>query len=180
LRSQLHSYLHSQLHNMNIIEEIGPLAVAARLQRLADMIRKDGVLIYKDNNIDFEPKWFPVIYVLNRKGSLSIVDLANEIGLAHPSVIQLVKELEAKKLVKSSSHKVDGRKRVLTLTPSAQVLIKKMEPVWENIRAAVTEMVKTENNLMKAIAETEEQLKKESFFNRVSRQSSKPSIRRRQ
>src|SRR3954469_16967754 len=99
---------------MNIIEEIGPLAVAARLQRLADMIRKDGVLIYKDNDIDFEPKWFPVIYVLDRKGPLSIVDLANEIGLAHPSVIQLVKELEAKKLVKSSSHKVDKRRRMLT------------------------------------------------------------------
>jgi DNA-binding MarR family transcriptional regulator len=158
---------------MNIIEEIGPLAVAARLQRLADMIRKDGVLIYKANGIDFEPKWFPVIFVLNRKGSLSIVDLANEIGLAHPSVIQLVKELEAKKLVKSASHKVDGRKRMLTLTPAAKTLISEMEPVWENIRAAVAEMVKTENNLMKAIEETELQLKQESFYNRVTRQSSK-------
>lgn len=158
---------------MNIIEEIGPLAVAARLQRLSDMIRKDGVLIYKDNGIDFEPKWFPIIYVLNRKGALGIVDLANEIGLAHPSVIQLVKELEAKKLVKSASHKVDGRKRVLTLTPAAKTLIAKMEPVWEKIKAAVAEMVETENNLMKAIAETEAQLKQESFFQRVSRQTPK-------
>ena len=157
---------------MNLIEEIGPLAVAARLQRLADMIRKDGVLVYKENGIDFEPKWFPVVYVLSRKGALSVVDLSNEIGLAHPSVIQLIKELEAKKLVKSSSHKVDGRKRVITLTPKAEALVLEMQPVWDNIKAAVTEMVKTENNLMKAIAETEAQLKKESFFNRVARQTS--------
>jgi DNA-binding MarR family transcriptional regulator len=154
---------------MNIIEEIGPLAVAARLQRLADTIRKDGALIYKENGIDFHPKWFPIVYVLSRKGPLSVVDLANEVGIAHPSVIQLIKELEAKKLVKSSSHKVDGRKRVLSLTPKAEELVKEMEPVWDKIKAAVTEMVKTENNLMKAMAETEEQLKKESFYNRVTR-----------
>jgi DNA-binding MarR family transcriptional regulator len=163
---------------MDIINELGPLAVAARLQRLSEMIRKDGVQVYKVNGIDFEPKWFTTVYVLDRKGALSVVDLANEIGLAHPSVIQLVKELEAKKLVKSSSHKIDKRKRVIALTPKAKLLVKKMEPVWENIRSAVAEMVKTENNLMKAMAETEAQLKKESFYNRVIRQSTRNSAKR--
>ncbi|TND08568.1 MAG: MarR family transcriptional regulator [Bacteroidetes bacterium] len=165
---------------MNILEEIGPLAVAARLQRLADTIRRDGTVIYKKHGIDFEPKWFPVVYVLKRKGALSVVDLAGEVGLAHPSVIQLVKELEAKELVKSSSDKADGRRRLLTLTPKAQKLVTKMEPVWDKIRAAVAEMVKTENNLMKAIAETEEQLKRENFYMRVMRQEQRKKFQKQQ
>lgn len=158
---------------MAILDEIGPLAVAARLQRLADTIRKDGALIYKEHGIDFEPKWFPVIYVLKQKGAVSIVDLANEVGIAHPSVIQLVKELEAKKLVKSSSDKIDGRKRLITLSPKAVALITEMQPVWDKIRSAVTELVKTENNLMKAMEETEARLKSESFYSRVNRQKIK-------
>jgi DNA-binding MarR family transcriptional regulator len=153
-----------------IIDNLGPLAVAARLQRLADTIRRDGVLVYKEHGIDFKPKWFPVVYVLHEKGPTSVVDLAAEVGIAHPSVIQLVKELEAKKLVKSSSDKSDGRRRLLSLTPAAVRLVKKMKPVWKKIHAAVEEMVKTDNNLMKAMMETEAQLRSESFFERVIRQ----------
>lgn len=160
---------------MSLLDEIGPLAVAARLLRLSDAIRKDGVLVYKEFGIDFEPKWFPVVYVLDRKGPLTVVDLANEVGIAHPSLIQLVKELEAKKLVKSSSHKEDGRKRLIALTPKAKSLIAEMQPVWNKIRAAVTELVDTDNNLMKAIAETEAQLQQESFYSRVLRQKTKKS-----
>lgn len=153
-----------------IIDDLGTLAVAARLQRLADTIRRDGALVYKDHGIDFEPKWFPVVYVLNEKGPTSVVDLAEEVGIAHPSVIQLVKELEMKKLVKSAADKKDGRKRLLSLTPAAVSLVKKMKPVWKKIRRAVEEMVETENNLMKAMQETESQLKEEDFYTRVMRQ----------
>ena len=155
---------------MPIIDDLGPLAVAARLHRLADTIRRDGTQVYKAHGIDFEPKWFAVIYVLHQNGPTSVVDLAAEIGIAHPSVIQLVKELEAKQLVKSSPDKTDGRKRNLSLTPKAKTLIKKMEPVWAKIRAAVTELTKTENNLMNAMMETEEKLKSEDFYTRVMRQ----------
>jgi DNA-binding MarR family transcriptional regulator len=153
-----------------IIDNLGPLAVAARLQRLADTIRRDGVVVYKDHGIDFEPKWFPVVYVLYEKGPTSVVDLAAEVGIAHPSVIQLVKELETKKLVRSTADKKDGRKRLLSLTPAAVKLVKKMEPVWKKIRKAVEEMTATENNLMKAMMETEERLKQENFHSRVMRQ----------
>jgi hypothetical protein len=52
---------------MGIIDEAGILALATRLQRLSDMMRKDGLQIYKDHGIAFEPKWFPVIYTLHHK-----------------------------------------------------------------------------------------------------------------
>ncbi len=82
---------------MNVIDESGVLAISTRLQRLADTLRKDGLLIYKANEIDFEPKWFPVIYTLHFKPLLSVVELANEIGYTHPSTITLLKELEKEK-----------------------------------------------------------------------------------
>ena len=40
---------------MNVIDKAGLLAIATRLQRLADQFRKDGVLIYETQGIDFHP-----------------------------------------------------------------------------------------------------------------------------
>ena len=154
---------------MNVIDESGILAISTRLQRLADTLRKDGVLIYKANNIDFEPKWFPVIYTLHFKPVLSVVELANEIGYTHPSTISLLKELEKEKLIRSKKDKTDERKRLVLLTAKGQELVDRMRPVWAIIKAAATELTNTQNNLMKAIDEVEEQISLQSFFARAQR-----------
>lgn len=154
---------------MNVIDESGILAISTRLQRLADTLRKDGVLIYKANNIDFEPKWFPVIYTLHFKPVLSVVEIANEIGYTHPSTISLLKELEKEKLIRSKKDKADERKRLIQLTAKGQELVERMKPIWEIIKAAAAELTNTQNNLMKAIAEVEEQISEQSFFARAQR-----------
>jgi DNA-binding MarR family transcriptional regulator len=162
---------------MNVIDESGILAISTRLQRLADTLRKDGVLIYKANNIDFEPKWFPVIYTLHFKPVLSVVEIANEIGYTHPSTITLLKELEKEKLIRSKKDKNDERKRLIQLTAKGQALVKQMQPVWEIMKAAAAELTNTQNNLMKAIAEVEQQISEQSFLARAQRlKSSKYNV----
>jgi DNA-binding MarR family transcriptional regulator len=157
---------------MNVIDESGILAISTRLQRLSDQLRKDGTLIYKANGIDFEPKWFPVIYTLHLRSVLSVVEIANEIGYTHPSTISLLKELEKEKLIRSKRDKIDERKRLIQLTAKGQELIDRMKPVWEVMIGALTELTKTQNNLMLAIDEVEDQMKRLSFFERAKRISS--------
>lgn len=152
---------------MNVIDSSGLLAIATRLQRLSDQFRKDGALIYKAQGIDFEPKWFPVIYTLYRKPALSVVELAAEIGYAHPSTILLLKELEKEKLIKSKKDKQDERKRLLVLTEKGQQLIGQMQPVWKAMTAAIAELTDTPNNLMKAIAEVQAKFEEKSFVSRA-------------
>ena len=154
---------------MNVFDEAGILGIAARMQRLSEQIRKDGFLIYKAYGIDFEPKWFPVVYSLYFKPGLSVVELASEIGFTHPSVITLLKELEKVKLVTSKKHDTDERKRMLYLSSKGKSIIDKMKPVWEVIIQAVTELTNTENNLMKAIIEVEERIAEQSFFERAKK-----------
>ncbi|QEM05916.1 winged helix-turn-helix transcriptional regulator [Mucilaginibacter rubeus] len=154
---------------MNVIDESGILAISTRLQRLAEQLRKEGVLIYKASNIDFEPKWFPVIYTLHFKPLLSVVEIAAEIGYTHPSTISLLKELEKEKLIRSKKDKADERKRLIMLTTKGQELIVRMKPVWEIMKAAAAEIADTQNNLMKAIIEAEEKIKQQSFLDRALR-----------
>ena len=154
---------------MNIINQAGTLAISTRLQRLSDQLRKDGLLIYKANGIDFEPKWFPVVYSLHRRPVLSVVEIATEIGYSHPSTISLLKELEKQKLIRSGRDKTDERKRLLRLTDKGKALVTQMEPVWKIMTAAITELTDTTNNLMQAIDEVEAQMKQQSFFERAQR-----------
>jgi DNA-binding MarR family transcriptional regulator len=154
---------------MNVIDESGILAIATRLQRLSDLLRKDGVLIYKANGVDFEPKWFPVIYTLHLRSVLSVVEIASEIGYTHPSTISLLKELEKVKLIRSKKDKADERKRLIQLTAKGQELIEQMKPVWELMIAALTELTTTQNNLLLAISEVEEQMKRLNLFERAKR-----------
>jgi DNA-binding MarR family transcriptional regulator len=152
---------------MNVINQAGILAIAARMQRLTDHIRKDGLQIYKANGIDFEPKWFPVIYCLHKKTILSVVEIAAEIGYSHPSTIGLLKELEKLKIIKSKKDKTDERKRLLVLTEKGEALVIQMQPVWKIMVEAMTSLTATTNNLMKAIEEVEEQMEQQSFYQRA-------------
>ncbi|WP_127129632.1 MarR family winged helix-turn-helix transcriptional regulator [Pseudoflavitalea rhizosphaerae] len=152
---------------MNIIDNAGVLAISTRLQRLAEQLRKDGLLIYKDHGIDFEPKWFPVIYVLHNKGILSVVEIATEIGYTHPSTITLLKELEKQKMIRSGKDKTDERKRLIQLTEKGKELVSKMGPVWSLMVKTITEITNTKNNLMRALDEVEAALRKKGFADRA-------------
>ena len=160
-------FYHAHLVKLNVIDEAGILAIATRMQRLSDRMRKDGLLIYKANGIDFEPKWFPVIYTLYNKPVLSVVEIAVEIGYAHPSTISLLKDLEKQKLIRSRKDRVDERKRLIQLTEKGKALVEQMKPVWEIMIKATTELIDTPNNLMKAIMEVEEAFDKQSFLQRA-------------
>nr|WP_255673268.1 MarR family transcriptional regulator [Flavobacterium sp. EDS] len=152
---------------INIIDESGILALSTRLQRLSEQLRKDGAMLYKSFDIEFEPKWFPVIYTLHNKGVLSIVEIANEIGYTHPSTISLLKELEKQKLIRSKKDKEDERKRLIVLTTKGQDLILKMKPVWDIISDVLNEITDNENNLLKAINEAESKIANQSFLQRA-------------
>ena len=154
---------------MNVINESGILGISTRLQRLSEQLRRDGFQIYKANGIDFEPKWFPVIYTLHFKPVLSVVELAAEIGYTHPSTISLLKELEKEKLIRSKKDKQDERKRLILLTEKGKKLLQQMQPVWQTMVHALTELTNTSNNIMKAIEEVEAQLNDKSFMDRTKK-----------
>jgi len=151
---------------MDIIKELGELAMATRLMRLSERTRKDTTLIYKEHHLHFESKWFPVLYVLLKKGPLNVIELASEIGYTHPSVIALVKDMQKQKLVKSSASKSDGRKRMLSLTPKAQKMIDEFQPLWNDFRAINHIIYNSGSSLLKAIEDCEAALDKESFYSR--------------
>ncbi|MBL0740407.1 MarR family winged helix-turn-helix transcriptional regulator [Chryseolinea lacunae] len=154
---------------MNLIDELGELALSTRLMRLSESMRRDVTRIYKENGIAFESKWFPVLYVLSKRSSMNVVALAQEIGYSHPSIIALVGEMEQKKLIKSVVSKDDKRKRLLQLTPKAQTMLQKLEPLWAIMRQVARQVYNNGSSLLKAVEDTEAAVAKESYYGRYEK-----------
>jgi DNA-binding MarR family transcriptional regulator len=152
------------------IDEAGILAIATRLQRLSENLRKDGSLIYKAYGVEFEPRYFPVIFVLHAKPLLSIVQLADEIGYSHPSTITLLKDLEKRGFVESKKDQHDERKRMVRLTPKGRTLVKRIQPVWQIMIRALDDLLTTQNNLLTAITEVEARMEEQGFYQRAKKE----------
>ncbi len=99
---------------------------------------------------------------------MSVVELAQEIGYAHPSTISLLKELEKNKWIRSKKDKADERKRLVELTAKGKEIVADMEPVWHKMRVALTALTDTTHNLMLAIAEVEANLDEQDFYSRAA------------
>lgn len=151
----------------NIIDDAGILAIGTRLLRIHDLLRADGNSFYKTLGIEFETKWFPVIYVLSIKSPLGIMELAQQIGLSHPALIALLKELEKRGLVDSLKDARDERKRNMFLTKKGSDLVFQLRPIWTIIESVLLDLTENTNNLLKALNETEEKLKESSFLQRA-------------
>ena len=158
---------------MGLIEELGGLAMSTRLMRLCEMGRKDVTRIYKEHHLEFESKWFPVFYVLNKKPNIGVVELADIIGYTHQSVAVLVKEMQAKKIIKSKTDKSDGRKKMLSLTPKAVDMIKQFKPLWDDFITINKTIYHNGSDLLKAVQDCEAALTEEGFYERYKRLEAK-------
>ena len=152
----------------DVIEQLGALALASRLKRLSDGFFQDAVRFYKEVDIDFEPRWFPVYAALSRTDEMSIMDLAAVLGITHPAVNQIAGEMIKKGLVSGRKCKTDRRKRLLSLTPKGRELQPKLEAFWDDVHHAAQELIcSTGYDVMDVIARLEQGLKTKDFYTRV-------------
>lgn len=125
----------------DVLRGIGALAFGSRLKRLSDRVMQDGVKMYRASGLDFEPKWFPVFYYLSELGPSSIMDIARGLGISHPSVSQIAREMTLAKLVSGDKDANDKRRRVLTLTSYGKGQQASIQAVWQVIEATLVELL---------------------------------------
>ena len=153
---------------MKTIEKLAELALASRLRRLNDVFMQDTERIYRNLNLEFEPKWFPVFYLLSEKSPLSIMAISEELGVSHPGVIQIIKELEKSGLVFSEKDASDNRKRMVALSEKGLEMLPRLQLVWKAIIDTNLKTLQSQtHNLLYAIEEMEELLKEKNQYQRI-------------
>lgn len=149
-------------------QRAGIMAIGSRLRRLSDMVTLDGAAIFRLQQMDFEPRWFPVFYMLSQSGPLHVTELAQRIGQSHASVSQVTKEMEKDDLLTKVRDKEDGRKSLLSLSEAGQAIAGKMDDFYDDVYQSVADLLtETEHNFWAALQDLESALEEKSITRRV-------------
>jgi DNA-binding MarR family transcriptional regulator/N-acetylglutamate synthase-like GNAT family acetyltransferase len=153
---------------MDLIKQLGPLAFASRLKRLSERLHKDGTRIYDAQAVDFEARWFPVLYALKLKSRQPVTTIAAELGLTHPAINQIAGVMEKRGIVTSAKDRKDERKRLLRLTPKGRKLIKQLEPLWKIIEEETEKLIQRGGGqILRSMDRIEKELDKKDMYERV-------------
>lgn len=153
---------------MDLFGELGYLALASRLKRLGELLQTQVSEVYAEQAESFRARWFPVLMALSRTSPLSIVQLAAILGLTHTAVAQIAQEMEGQGLLGSQPDPLDGRRRMLGLTAAGEATIERLQPLWEEVRAASAELVAESGyDLLAAVAAVEARLAARSMGDRL-------------
>lgn len=150
------------------LNDAGILAIVARMKRLYDHLQKDIRLAYDLYDLDFDPRWFPIIYSLIENESQSVTQLSDTTGMQHPNVIQLLKELERGGWLVSKTDVNDKRVRMMELSPIAKEQIGSLKSIWSDIRRTLDQVISEgQVDFWSGLLEFEASIAKKSFKERI-------------
>ena len=104
----------------DFLNELAELVLGVRLKRISERILANASDVFQELSIDINPKWFPLMALLDAKDSnkqlLTIVEVSNFLGLSQPALSQFCKELQHVDIINIDNGPSDSRKRILSLT----------------------------------------------------------------
>jgi len=153
---------------MDLISELGHLALASRLRRLADTLQTDVSGIYGELGVDFEARWFPVLVALRDADPLPVTSLADQLGLSHQAVSQTLRLMADRGLIDESPDPTDRRRRRVNLSREGHGLCRDLDDVWDEVRAANQDLLReTGVDFLAQLDRIEAALNRESMADRV-------------
>lgn len=156
---------------MDFLKQLGYLAIASRIKRLTDSLMRGGSEAYRSLGLNFEPRWFTLFYLLYTENlPLSIQEIADDLKVSHPAVIQTAQMLVKRGLIRSFQDNVDRRKRRLAITAKGRDLGASLAPVWSCFQTAAAELFESTGvDMLDAIQRAEAELEKEEMGSRIIR-----------
>lgn len=116
------------------MDHFGVMAFGSRLKRLSDYLFSEVEAIYKTHEIGFSPTHFPILRQLSEEPSLTVVELANRLGLSHPAISKQINKLVKEGWVIKSLDQDDNRRLFISLSERGVNEMLKVEPILEAIK----------------------------------------------
>jgi len=155
---------------MSLYRQLGELLFGSRLKRLSDRFLVDVSKIYQSQGIKFEPSWFPIFFLLDKKQKSTLKTIAEELEVSHSAISQMVNTLEKKELLRVMVDEEDKRQRLITFTPKGKEVLEKVKPIWQALEETMKELFSSGKNsqvLLGALEEVEEAMEEQFVVTKV-------------
>jgi DNA-binding MarR family transcriptional regulator len=126
---------------MGIFQDSGLLIIGTRLKRLSERFLSEVSKVYKNQNIRFEPVWFPILFLLDKKGAMSLTEIAAELDVSHSAISQMITQLQTKKIVEILPDSSDARLKRMVFTSKGKKLIEQVHPVWQALSKSLDQVL---------------------------------------
>lgn len=156
--------------DFDFIKELGYKALDSRLKRISDRMSHDVRKFYKEFGIDVEPNWYLVFMLLQKKGEISITDIAEPLGYSHPSVVVIVKKMTEKGYLVIKKDSTDKRKQIISLSPKAIEMLPELEKIWDSCEKAILKLLSDDLSVFNYLDRIDQELKSESFHHRFKQE----------
>ncbi len=150
----------------DFIKKLGYKALDNRLKRISDRMSHDTRKFFKLIDVDVEPSWHLVFKLLKTHNSLTMVEIAEQLGYTHPSMVTMLKKMTAKGYIISEKHAVDKRKQNIRLSKKSKDLLPELEVIWNSCENAIYKMLNEDLTILKHLDTIESALKETSFNER--------------
>ena len=118
----------------------GNLLLGTRLRKVAESLYAGVDEVYRERGVTLSSRCFPILFLLRDRGRLGISELAELLGQSHPAVSQMSRKLLEHGVVREWPDPADDRRRLLGLSRRGAHLMRRLEPVWKGIVAAVADL----------------------------------------
>jgi len=153
---------------MHFYSKAGQMALGSRLRQLGDRLMSDAEKTYKTYEVEIDPRWFPVFYMLTTKENAGITELAEDIGQTHPAVSQVVRSMIKMGIVATQKCSTDARINKVALTDKGKEIAMRLAPQCEDVNTAVEELFREAgSNLWSELDAIERELDEKGIHQRV-------------
>ena len=151
---------------MASLHDYGSLLLASRLRKVSEALYAGVDELYRGHGVELPSRCFPILFMLRDHGRLGISELAVRLGQSHPAVSQMSRKLLEHGVVREWPDPADDRRRLLSLSRRGASLMKRLEPVWQAIVAAVGEL-EASHPVSTALTGIDRSLEARSFAERI-------------
>lgn len=116
-----------------------PRTLGTALRHLIELLDGDVAAVYKEEGMQYVPRFTPIMRALAGGDAMAIRDLAAAARISHSAASQTVARMKNVGLVEQVSGN-DGRERAVKLTRRGKALLPKLEVRWHATNAAAEEL----------------------------------------
>lgn len=137
------------------------------LRHLIDLLDGDVQTIYREEGLDYRPRFTPLMKALAQHQPLTIRELATAAGITHSAASQTAALMKRSGLVEQAVG-ADARERAVRLTRRGKSLLPKLEARWRATNAAARELdTELSSRLSQCVEEAIASLEARPFRERI-------------
>ncbi|MEM6892390.1 MAG: helix-turn-helix domain-containing protein [Bacteroidota bacterium] len=151
----------------DLIRHLGYANLDSRLKRISDRMTHSLRAMYKKLDMDVEPSWYLVLFILDSTPNSSVMDIAQQLKFTHQSIHVMTDKMIANGYLIKTKDERDKRKTVFDLTTKAKQNLPYFTEIWQAGKTATYELLSEDTSIMHHLEILESNLEEKSFGERI-------------